>query len=89
MKKICTGTGILLLVPLIAMQFTEEVSWTLVDFEIAAVLLISAGYFIVTANRFLLKSPLRVPVIAFILICLIVFWAELAVGIFDSPLAGD
>ncbi|MFZ1320335.1 MAG: hypothetical protein WAT71_02140 [Ignavibacteria bacterium] len=33
----------LLLIPFIAMQFTNEVNWTLIDFTIASALLISFG----------------------------------------------
>ena len=34
---------ILLLIPLVAMQFTEEVNWTLADFLVAGVLLYGTG----------------------------------------------
>jgi nitrate/nitrite transporter NarK len=33
----------LLLIPLVAMQFTNEVNWTLSDFVVAAVLLLGTG----------------------------------------------
>lgn len=36
-------TGLLLLIPLIAMQFTNEVDWTLLDFVFAGTLIFSIG----------------------------------------------
>jgi hypothetical protein len=35
---------VLLLIPLIAMQFTNEVNWTLFDFVVAGVLLLGTGF---------------------------------------------
>ncbi len=39
--RVALGTAVLLLVPAVAMQFTEEVAWGLGDFVAAAVLLFS------------------------------------------------
>lgn len=36
-------TGFLLLIPLVAMQFTDEVAWTLSDFVVAGILLFGTG----------------------------------------------
>ena len=82
---IVLGTALILLIPLLAMQFTDEVNWTLSDFVIASVLLLSAGfaYQLVTMR---LKSGTRKIIIgAFILLVLMYVWAELAVGIFNIP----
>ncbi|MEA2097201.1 MAG: hypothetical protein U9P73_10990 [Candidatus Cloacimonadota bacterium] len=77
-------TAILLLIPLIAMQFTEEINWTWFDFVVAAILLIGAGSlcsFFLTIFR---KNKYRIPIIIIILILFVLIWAELAVGIFDT-----
>ena len=37
------GAGLLLLAPLVAMQFTREVNWTVSDFLFAALLVVSLG----------------------------------------------
>jgi hypothetical protein len=38
-----SATGLLLLLPLVAMQFTEEVDWGVGDFVIFGSLLVAAG----------------------------------------------
>ncbi|MGD9966698.1 MAG: hypothetical protein AB7T59_09275 [Hyphomonadaceae bacterium] len=38
-----TATGLILLTPLIAMQFTDEVNWTVGDFVFAGAMLLGAG----------------------------------------------
>jgi hypothetical protein len=40
---VACATAALLLVPLVAMQFTEEVNWTLLDFAVAGCLLFGSG----------------------------------------------
>ena len=42
-KIIITVVAIILLIPLIAMQFTNEVDWTPIDFVVAGVLLLGTG----------------------------------------------
>ena len=74
-------TGALLLLPAIAMQFTNEVSWGPGDFVVAAVLLFSAGSAIVLATR-LRSRVYRFGAIGLVTIALLVIWAELAVGLF-------
>jgi len=44
LTAIVLTVAFLLLIPLIAMKFTNEVSWTLFDFVIAAVLLFGTGF---------------------------------------------
>ena len=82
------ATGILL-VPLIAMQFTEEVNWNLMDFLIAGLLLFGAGAILEIAFRTITKRVHRIIAGLLVLFSLLLVWAELAVGIFGSPLAGS
>lgn len=81
--------GILLLIPLIAMQFTEEVNWTGTDFVVAGVLLLSTGLLIEFVLRKVTKTRNRIMLTLGILFLLFVLWAEMAVGIFGSPIAGN
>jgi hypothetical protein len=81
--------ALLLMVPLIAMQFTDEVKWDLLDFAVAGTLLLGTGLTIDLAIRKIQVTRTRIIVCAAILLGLFLIWAELAVGIFGSPLAGS
>lgn len=80
---------LLLFVPLIAMQFTSEVSWTLSDFAVAAVLLFGTGMLCELAFRKGKTTPQRMVLCAIIVCALVLVWAELAVGVFGTPFAGS
>jgi len=75
--------GLLLLIPLIAMQFTNEVNWTLADFIAAAVLLSGTGLMCELTLRKIKKTKYRIAICLAILVTLFLIWAELAVGLFD------
>eukprot|EP01012_Entosiphon_sulcatum_P022487 TRINITY_DN27444_c0_g1_i1.p1 TRINITY_DN27444_c0_g1~~TRINITY_DN27444_c0_g1_i1.p1 ORF type:complete len:103 (-),score=11.05 TRINITY_DN27444_c0_g1_i1:124-432(-) len=82
-------TATILAIPLIAMQFTSEVKWTLIDFATAGALLLSTGLAIELVIRNLKTGTLRTVILIAILLALFLIWAELAVGIFGTPLAGS
>ncbi len=79
----------LLLVPLIAMQFTQEVNWTLSDFAAAASLLLVTGIVCEFVMRRVKKVQYRIAICVAILAIFFLVWIELAVGIFGTPLAGQ
>ncbi|RDV12612.1 hypothetical protein DXT99_22385 [Pontibacter diazotrophicus] len=79
----------ILLIPLIAMQFTEEVNWNLFDFVVAGVLLLGIALLCELVIRKVKNRDYRIGVIAVILLALFLIWAELAVGIFGTPFAGS
>lgn len=83
-----TTTGILL-VPLFAMQFTEEVNWGVGDFAVAGVLLCSFGFLIEWTLRKMQGSKYKNLAIVGIILLLLLIWIELGVGIFGTPLAGN
>jgi len=74
----------LLLIPLIAMQFTDEVNWTIIDFVIAGGLLFGAGIISEIVLRKINSLNHKVGLLSAILIIVILIWIELAVGIFGS-----
>jgi hypothetical protein len=80
---------ILLLIPLIAMQFTDEVNWTLTDFIAAGVLLLGTVVMCEFIMRKVTKTKHRIVLYAIILIVLVLIWIELAVGIFGTSFAGS
>jgi len=88
-KKILLGTIILLLIPFVAMQFTNEVNWTALDFIVAGILLMGVGFGIDFALRKFKTSKYRVAIIIGIILTFLLIWLELAVGVFGSPLAGS
>jgi hypothetical protein len=81
-QTLYTTAAILLLIPIIAMQFTDEVNWNLFDFIIAGILLFSIGF----ACELVLKKVKNIfhRLLLFIMLLAVFFivWAELAVGIF-------
>ena len=81
-------SAILLLIPLIAMQFTDEVNWNLFDFIIAGTLLIGTGLMLELVLRKTKKIKYRIIIVTALLIVFLLIWAELAVGIFGTPLGG-
>jgi hypothetical protein len=79
----------LLLIPLIGMQFSDEVNWTLSDFIVAGVLLLGTGLLCELVLRKVRKTKHRIALCIGILLVLAVIWIELAVGLFGSPFAGS
>lgn len=82
-------TGIILLAPFIAMQFTPEVNWSTIDFIVAGSLLIGAGLIVELIIRKVRSKENRNFLIIGIIVLLLLVWIELAVGIFGTPLAGS
>ena len=80
---------ILLLIPLIAMQFTNEVDWKLPDFIIMGVLLLGTGLLCELVMRKFKRLEHRIFLCGVLLLILFLIWAELAVGIFGTPFAGS
>jgi len=80
--RVLAGTGAILLLPLVAMQFTREVDWTVLDFVVAAVLLLAVGFALELAVGKLANMRQRLLWVAAIVLAFVYLWAELAVGIF-------
>ena len=80
--RVVLGTAAILLVPLVAMQFTSEVNWTGSDFLVAAVLLLGAGSVLDLLLRRLPSRRQRLAGAGLLGLAFAYVWAELAVGIF-------
>ena len=77
--RVAIASVIILLIPLIAMQFTHEVNWDKKDFIVMGVLLFGMGSLFVLVSR---KVPQKRFLIgAIFLAILLCIWAQLAVGI--------
>ena len=87
-KYILLSVSGLLVIPLIAMQFCEEVNWTFLDFVVAGLFLFILGL-VGTYIWYKFRNRNRHVLMALLILFAILLWAELAVGIFGSPLAGS
>lgn len=77
-------TAAVLMIPLVAMQFTGEVDWTGSDFVVAGILLMVTGLGFVFASRKVKTATQRVLVGGMIALAFLFVWAEMAVGIFTN-----
>jgi hypothetical protein len=70
------------------MFVSDEINWSLFDFIIMGLLILS---FCFGMNRVLIstkKTKYRILLIGVILIVVVIIWAELSVGLFRTPFAG-
>ena len=86
--KILIGTALILMIPLIAMQFSEEWDWKPFDFLVIGTLLIGSGllYEFVSSK---VNPKYRLALAIIFVAGVMLIWAELAVGIFNSTIAGS
>jgi len=80
---------VILSIPFIAMQITDEVNWGLFDFIIMGVLLLVTGISCEFVLRKVAKLKFRIAICVTIVVAFFIVWAELAVGIFGTPLTGS
>lgn len=82
--RVALATACILLLPLLAMQFTDEVVWSPTDFIVAGTLLFGAGltYDLVArrAGNLAYRAAVGVAVVA----ALMLVWSNLAVGLIGS-----
>ena len=89
MIRILYIVGTILLIPLIAMQLTNEVNWSLFDFIIMGAMLTITGLLGEIIFKKVKKYKHRVAPYVVVAIIFLLIWAELAVGIFGTPFAGN
>ena len=87
--RILPIVGVLLLIPLIAMKLTDEVTWPFFDFMIMGALLTITGLLIGVILKKIKYHKYREAFIVIIVMIFLLIWAELAVGLFETPFAGD
>lgn len=83
------GVPLFLLIPLISMQFTDQVNWSPLDFLIAGILLLGTGLVVEAILRKVEKMENRLALCLVVLVLTGLIWAEMAVGLFGTPLAGS
>ncbi len=77
-------TTLILLVPLVAMQFTEEVQWSVSDFLVMGALLLGTGMILVRVLRQSAHIAYRAAMGLAIGATFLMIWANLAVGLISS-----
>ena len=79
----------LLLIPLFGNVFSDEVNWSLFDFLIMGIILLTLGILINLIIDKLKKRSFKVLLIIVTLLVFALIYLELAVGIFGSSFAGS
>jgi hypothetical protein len=74
--------GALLLAPVVATQFTDDVRWTGFDVAAAAVLLGGLGLSVELTVRVVTRERARATIIGACLLTVLLIWAHGAVGVF-------
>lgn len=74
---------LILLIPFVAMQFTQEVNWTVIDFIVAGSILTITALLIELSIQLVNRVRLRGWLIAGVIAFTIYVWLELAVGVFS------
>lgn len=77
-----SAAAALLLAPLVAMQFTEEVNWTPFDFAVFGTMLALAGGALELVVRLTRRQAVRVVAGTAIAVAFLLAWAHGAVGLF-------
>lgn len=84
MLNVALATASILIVPLVAMLFTEEVNWSPFDFIAMGGLLFGSGLIYVLISRISDSTSYRLGVGTAVLAGLLLMWVNLAVGIIGS-----
>ncbi len=82
--RIALATAFILLLPLLAMQITDEVVWDLADFAVAGALLFGTGLTYELVARKMGSIAHRVAVGVALAAALLLVWVNLAVGIIGN-----
>jgi len=82
------GTVISWLAPLVATQLSSAMNWDLFDFALTGTLTATTGLMFILVARNVPNSRCRMLAGVALGVLLLLVWAELAVGVFGSPVAG-
>ena len=82
---VALAAAFILLLPLLAMQITDEVVWDLADFAVAGALLVGTGLMYGLAAREAGNIAYRAAVGVALAAALLLVWINLAVGIIGEP----
>jgi hypothetical protein len=72
----------LLLIPAVAMMYTDAVDWSPLDFMVMGAMLIAVGWAINWSVQYIPNKAVRRVVLALIIGLFLLLWMELAIGLF-------
>ena len=81
---VALGTGLILLAVFVAMQFTDEVNWSVSDFIMAGILLFCTGLAFAFVWKKGITVTYRTAVVFAVLSTFLLVWVNLAVGLIGS-----
>jgi D-alanyl-lipoteichoic acid acyltransferase DltB (MBOAT superfamily) len=76
-------TQLVLLIPLVAMQFSEEWDWKPFDFIVVGILLAGVGFAYELIAHGAKNNPKQAAAGIALAVSMVLIWVELAVGILD------
>jgi hypothetical protein len=79
----------LLVIPLIGTLVSDQVNWSPFDFLVMGLLLFILGFGIHIVRSKIGSRNLQILFVGLLIVVFLLLWAELAVGVFGSPLAGS
>jgi len=79
----------ILLVPFLAMQFSDEVNWSFGDFLIAGILLMVTAGILNYSRQNIKNTNLKTFMLVMTIAVFVLVWMELAVGIIGTPFGGN
>lgn len=77
------------MIPLLAMQFTDDVNWSIFDFVVMGFLLLFFSLGIDITMKKVKNENVKILYVVLTILIFLLIWAELAVGIFGSQFTGD
>ena len=81
--------GFLLSIILLLNFISDEFDWNIFDFSVLIIMMIFTAALFEIATRTAKTKKNQKILFIFIVIIFLLIWAELGVGIFNSPFAGD
>ena len=88
-KRILVASSSLLIIPLFFTVISDEFNWSFFDFIIMGFMMMFVGISFELVSRVIKSRKRKKLFYGLIILLFLLLWAELGVGIFNSPIAGD
>ena len=88
-KRILIVCSSLLIIPLFLTVISDEFNWSFFDFIIMGFMMMVVGISFELVSRVIKSGKRKKLLYGLIILLFLLLWAELGVGIFNSPIAGD